>query len=198
LRGAGESDHPQETGAYGIEKLTGDVLSVADACKAEQFAVWGFSLGGNLARYLGAWSARLRAVAVIGVPFGPAVHPALDQYITEFVEKWAPVVEAERGKKASATRGKSKIKGNIPVYMACFQAMRAWPNLEASAVNCPALLLVGTKNKDPFEWVQANLPELEAAGVQVEIIPGLTHPQELSQIDRVYPLVRAFFDKSLS
>jgi len=196
LRGAGDSDHPQEIEAYSITKLTADVLAVADACGAERFAIWGYSLGGNLARYLGAWSARPHAAAVIGVPFGPAVPPALDRYITEFEEKWKPVVEAALGKPAGAKeKPKSKIKGNIPVYLACFQAMRTWPDLEASAVNCPTLLLVGTKNKDPYAWVRANRPALEAAGVQVEIIQGLNHPQELTKIDQVFPVVRAFFDQ---
>ncbi len=199
LRGAGDSDHPLEIQAYEIKRLTSDVLAVADACGAERFSIWGFSLGGNLARYLGAWSERVGAVAAIGVPFGPAVTPALDLYINEFIQKWAPVVEAERVKGTDANKkAKSKIKGNIPVYMACFQAMRAWPSVKAQDMKCPTLLLVGDRNKDPHAWVLANRPSLEAAGVQVEIVQGLEHPQELTMVDRVYPIVRAFLDKHLA
>jgi len=45
---------------------------VADACAVERFLIWGYSFGGNIARYFGAWSDRAAAIAVIGLPFGPA------------------------------------------------------------------------------------------------------------------------------
>jgi len=74
VRGTGDSDRLYDIADYGIEKICEDVYGVADACEVQRFAVWGFSFGGNIARYLGAWSDRVTAIAVIGVPFGPAVH----------------------------------------------------------------------------------------------------------------------------
>lgn len=198
LRGSGESDHPEEITDYRIDHMTADVLAVANACALEQFAIWGYSLGGNLARYLGARTYRVMAVAIIGVPFGPAVHPDFDQFISEFIQKWSPVVEKER--QAEVSGGKklvSKIKGNIPVWLACFQAMRSWPSIEASELLCPALLLTGSKNKPTLAWIENHRADLDMEGMLVEIIPGLNHSQELTKIDRVFPVVRKFFDSQL-
>ena len=72
--------------------------------------------------------------------------------------------------------------------------MRDWPSIEASDLACATLLLAGTKNRSVLEWLKENGESLERAGVQVEIVEGLTHQQEFSQIDRVYPAVRAFFE----
>jgi hypothetical protein len=43
-----------------------------------------------------------------------------------------------------------------------------------------------------MEWLKANDESLGRAGVQVEIVEGLTHQQEFSQVDRVCPVVRSF------
>jgi pimeloyl-ACP methyl ester carboxylesterase len=188
LRGSGDSDRLLAPVDYGIEKICEDLYGVADACGVGRFAVWGFSLGGNIARYLGAWSDRVTAIAVIGVPFGPAVHAEFDRFIDEFLIKWEPVILAAR----EGDVPKSKIKGQIPMLAACAQGMRGWPDVEPAEVGCPVLLLTGTKNKSALGWVEANRGVLDAAGVQVKVIVGLTHNQEFTQIDRVFPVVSSF------
>jgi pimeloyl-ACP methyl ester carboxylesterase len=192
IRGTGESDVLTGIDDYGIEKICGDVKAVADACNAQEFSIWGYSFGGNIARYLGAWSKRVKAIAMIGVPFGPAVSEEFSKFIDEFVGKWGAVAEAYRKGDLSAEKRKSAIKGRIPVWVACFQAMRDWPRLDPDAVRCPALLLVGTRNRDVLNWVRANRESLERARVSIEIVEGLNHPQEFSQIERVYPAVSSF------
>lgn len=188
LRGTGDSDRLLDPADYGIEKMCEDLYGVADACGVGRFAAWGFSLGGNVTRYLGAWSDRVTAIAVIGVPFGPAVHEAFDRFIDEFLKKWEPVILAAR----EGDVPKSKIKGQIPMLAACFQAMRDWPDVEPGEVGCPALLLTGTRNKSTLGWVEANRDVLDAAGVEVKVVAGLTHDQEFTQIDRVFPVVSSF------
>jgi pimeloyl-ACP methyl ester carboxylesterase len=191
IRGMGDSDRLYDVADYGIEKICEDLYAVADACDLEKFAVWGFSLGGSIARYLGAWSDRVTAIAVIGVPFGPAVHAEFGRFIDQFLKKWEDVIIAIR--EGGAPQSKGKIKGQIPALAACFQAMRAWPSVEPGEVGCPALLLTGTKNTSTLDWVEANRSALDAAGVQTEVVEGLTHEQEFTRIDRVFPLVGAFF-----
>lgn len=193
LRGSGDSDARTEVGDYAIEKLLADVYAVADACGCAQFLVWGYSFGGNIARYLGARPERVRAMVITGAPFGAAVDPAFDAYIDEFVQKWEPVVRAEA--EAGGKRSKSKIKGSIATWLACFPAMRAWPPVAPGQVACPALLLAGTKNTAVMNWLEANRPALEGTRVQVELLDGLTHPQEFSQIERIYPPAEAFLIK---
>lgn len=195
LRGTGDSDVLTAIEDYRIEKICQDVYAVADACQAQQFAVWGYSLGGNIARYLGAWSPRVTAIAVIGVPFGPAVDQAFDQFIDEFISKWGAQAEAYRTGKLSDEKRKSAIKGRIPVWVACFQAMRAWPSIDPGDLHCPALLLVGAKNKNTLQWVDTNRQALERAGVAIKIVAGLNHAQEFSQVEQVYPLVSSFLKR---
>jgi pimeloyl-ACP methyl ester carboxylesterase len=192
IRGSGDSDSPIEIEDYGIDKIYSDLLAVADACRIPQFSIWGYSFGGNIARYLGAWSERVTSVAVIGVPFGPAVDDDFDRFIDEFIEKWEPLVQAQQKDSLNEKDHRSVIKGRIPMWLSCFQAMRKWPSIEPEDMRCPAMLLVGTRNKNTMEWVQANRAELDKAKVCVAIVEGLNHMQEFTQIDRVFPVVASF------
>ncbi|MBN1886431.1 MAG: alpha/beta hydrolase, partial [Thermoflexales bacterium] len=198
IRGSGDSAPSGDSVLYdptdyAIEKICQDIDAVADACGVDQFAVWGYSFGGNIARYLGAWSERVTAVAIIGVPFGPID----EDFITDFVTKWAPLVEAyKRGQALPAKERKPIASGQIPTYLACLQAMRSWPSIEPGDVACPALLLSGTKNQVPMDWIEAHRQALEQAGTRVEIIPGLNHLQEFSQVERVFPVVKSFFKET--
>jgi pimeloyl-ACP methyl ester carboxylesterase len=181
---------------YRIEKICEDLYAVADDCNVDAFAVWGYSLGGNIARYLGAWSDRVTAIAVIGVPFGPAVHEDFDRFIDQFLKKWESVILAAR--EGVLPQSKGKIKGQIPALAACFQAMRGWPSVEPGEIGRPVLLLTGTKNGATLGWVEANRGALDAAGVQTEVVEGLAHAQEFTEIDRVFSLVSVFFREALA
>jgi len=192
IRGSGESDVLVDISDYSIEKICTDLFAVADACDAGQFAVWGYSLGGNIARYLGAWSERLRAIAVVGVPFGPAVDEQFGQFIDDFLKKWGGVAEAYIAGKLNAGKHQSAIKGRIPVWVACFQAMRTWPAIDPDALLCPAMLLVGTRNTGTLKWVTSHRQALEQANIAVEIVYGLNHPQEFTQVEQVFPAVSEF------
>jgi pimeloyl-ACP methyl ester carboxylesterase len=168
------------------------LLAVADACSVSHFAIWGYSFGGNIGRYLGAWSDRITSVALIGVPFGLAVDDDFDRFIDEFIEKWEPLVQAQQSDPLNEKAHRSVIKGRIPMWLSCFQAMRKWPNINPGDMRCPAMLLVGTRNKNTMEWVLANRSELDRTNVCVAIAEGLNHMQEFTQIDRVFPVVASF------
>ena len=195
LRGSGESDFLAGISDYSIEKLCDDLNIVADACGVQHFLVWGYSFGGNIARYIGAWSNRAAAISVIGIPFGPAVHHDFDQFISEFVRKWQPLVEAYKTGMATQKENKSVIKSRIPAWVACFQAMRAWPGIMPQDIHCPVLLLVGTRNQGALNWVKSNQAALDLAKVQVEVVDGLNHSQEFSDIERVFPIVSSFLKR---
>jgi pimeloyl-ACP methyl ester carboxylesterase len=195
IRGSGDSDPLTQIEDYTIEKICNDLEVVAEACNVGDLRVWGHSFGGSIARYLGANSGRVKAIAVIGAPFGPAVDADFDRYIDEFIDKYGALARAYSNGEMDAKKRKSAIKGRIPVWVACFQAMRAWPAVAPGDLNCPALLLAGTKNKSVMNWLRENQYAVAAADLQVEIIDGLTHPQEFSKIDLVYPVVRAFLDR---
>jgi hypothetical protein len=59
IRGSGESEYLVEIDDYAIEKICQDLWSVAAACEVKEFAIWGFSFGGNIARYQAAWFDRI-------------------------------------------------------------------------------------------------------------------------------------------
>jgi len=197
IRGAGESEFLTDVGDYDIDKICADLYTVADACAAQQFAVWGYSFGGSIARYLGAWSDRVTAMAIIGVPFGPAVDAAFDRYIDEFLDKYGPLAQEYDKSKLTKKQRQSAIKGYFPVWIACFQAMRQWPSIAPADMRCPTLLLVGTKNENVLNWVRSNQGVLDGSQVQVEMIDRLSHPQEFSRIERVYPVVLSFLRSHL-
>ena len=113
-------------------------------------------------------------------------------YIDEFIAKYGSLAQAYNDGGLNEKEQKSAIKGRIPVWAACFQAMRSWPSIEADEINCAKLLVAGTKNKSVTEWLEGNAESLPQAGVQVALLEGLNHPQEFSQIDRVYPVVESF------
>ena len=189
IRGSGESTCLDKIDDYAIENIYQDLEAVADVCGVEQMCVWGYSFGGAIARYLGAWSNRVSAIAIIGVTFGAAVQPEFDRYIDQFIAKYGAASSAKKDKPKSA------IKGRMSVWVACFQAMREWPKINPNEVNCPALLLAGNKNSSVIDWLKPNQTSLDRANVQVEIIDGLNHQQEFSNIDRVYPIVKPFLSR---
>ncbi len=197
IRGTGESDKRFEVSDYAIKKICADLDAVADACKAQQFGVWGFSFGGNIARYLAAWSDRVKAIAVIGIPFGRAVGGKFDQRIAEMEKKWEPSVRAYNEGKLSRKESKELVKRQVAIWLPCFRAMRDWPSIEPSDIRCPTMLLVGTKNTDTIEWVKAHRGALGSAGTCVELVEGLNHIQEFTQIDRVFSIVRSFLNSPI-
>ena len=193
IRGNGESEQRFDFADFAIEKICADVEAVADACDAQQFAIWGYSFGGNIARYLGAWSDRVTAIAMIGVPFGPAVDATFDHYIDQFVKQRTKQARAYiDGTKPRKAR-LSTVKDHIPTLWVTFQAMRDWPAIEPQAMRCPTLLLTGTKNENTMQWITANRDALDAAEIRIEVVDGLNHNQEFTEIARTYPIVSEFF-----
>ena len=71
--------------------------------------------------------------------------------------------------------------------------MRRWPALEFDEMRCPTLLVAGSKNENVMRWINANPQAVDSVNLQIEIIQGLTHPQEFSQVEKVLPVVYAFF-----
>jgi len=131
-------------------------------------------------------------MAIIGVPFGPAVDTEFDRFIDDYLERWDSIIKAYHDGTMTEKERKSKIKGHIPVFAACFQAMREWPAVEPSDIHCPVILIVGTKNTNTMNYIKSNQQSLEDAGIKVKVFQGLNHPQEFSQIDKVFPVVSTF------
>ncbi len=194
LRGTGESDHPISISDYSIDKIFSDISCVADAAGTQQFAVCGYGFGGNVARYIAVRSDRVTALIVIGVPFGPAVHTGFARRIDQLVSQWTTASLQEHRSRDSAPvyllDGVNE--ADMPVWLACFQAMRSYPVVQPADIHCPALLIAGDENADVVTWIKTHQTNLYNAGTRTEIIAGLDHAGEFTGIDRVIPVIDSF------
>lgn len=163
LRGSGESGKPAGTAAYHFERINEDLLAVADAVKAPRFALWGFSYGANVGRYLASRSDRVTAMVYIGINFGAAVNETFMAAL-----KKAP---------------------QVPPWI---EAMIGYPPVEPADMKCPTLWVVGTLNENAYASAKEYQGKLAGTKVTLEIVEGLNHPQEHSAIDRVFPREVAF------
>jgi pimeloyl-ACP methyl ester carboxylesterase len=175
IRGNGESDKPLSSSAYAIDKLTSDVLAVADAVGADRFALWGFSYGANIGRYLAARTDRVRAMAYIGIPFGAAASGEFRQMIEKARDELKPTDDDVRR-----------------LQVAWLSAMLEYQPVEPADMKCPTLWLVGTKNAVAMASVAAYRERLAGTRVTLTTLDDLTHPQEFSKIEQAFPIELAF------
>jgi pimeloyl-ACP methyl ester carboxylesterase len=197
LRGNGESDAAVREDAYRIDRLCEDLLAVADAAGASRFAMWGFSYGANVGRYLAARSDRVDAMAILGIPFGPAASGRFRQMILDLKAKWLPVIDADRAGAlgvSTLTEADRAIwqRGTVPLNIAWLGAMLDWPSVEPDDLRCRTLWLVGSANETAMESVRAYEHRLARSAVTPIIVPGLTHEEELTRIDNVLPRLEKF------
>ena len=158
LRGSGRSEAPKAESAYAFERINEDLLAVADAVKAKRFVLWGFSYGANVGRYLASRSDRVSAMVYIGINFGAAVNETFMAFIKKMPDP--------------------------PVWIT---AMIGYPRVEPADMRCPTLWLVGTNNENAYLSAKEYASKLAGTMVTLLTVEGLNHPQEFSEIDRVFP-----------
>lgn len=197
IRGHGDSDKPTGPDAYAIETMCQDILTVADACGAEQFALWGFSYGGNIGRYLAAQSDRVEKIIIIGIPFGQAASGDFRQFIIDFRAHWQPILQAQQAgtlDSAALSAEDQEVVANmdVPVTLAWLTAMLDWGLNEPDDLLCPTLWLSGSENEGTVTSMKAYEKTAVPPNVQMQIVDGLNHVQEFEEIDRVFPTMLAF------
>lgn len=194
LRGIGESALRTEESDYTIENLYADVCSVADTCGVHQFYLWGFSFGGNIARHIACMTDRVLGLIVMGSPLGHYANERLDQYMSSYITRWKPDVAAFRAGTLPAQDMQSLVKSGVLVWNAIFLAMKRWPARGVGDLKCPALMIVGSLDENPLEWARQREQIFNGPRVRLQVLDGLTHEQEFSEIDTVLPLVLGFLE----
>lgn len=189
-RGHGDSSRPTEADAYAIGRLAGDVLTVADATAMDTVAVWGYSLGGNIARYLPAHSPRVSRTVIIGVGFGPAAPDRFRDYARNISDKRAPVIAASRDGTLNVGTLSAQDQalwhtGRIPATVAQLIAIASWPPIEPRDLPSPTLWVVGSANAEAMASVDEYRDQLVETHVALHIVPGLTHAEELTHVDQL-------------
>lgn len=197
IRGHGDSDKPTHPSAYAIETICDDILAVADACGVESFALWGFSYGGNIGRYLAAQPDRVEKIIVMGVPFGHAAAGDFRQFIIDFRAHWQPILQAQQTgtfNPAALSEEDQDVMANmdVPVTLAWLTAMLDWGLNEPDDLRCPALWLSGSENEATIASMKAYGETAVLPKIQIKIIDGLNHVQEFEEIDHVFPIMLDF------
>jgi pimeloyl-ACP methyl ester carboxylesterase len=198
VRGNGESGGPRDPVAYGPELMCADVLAVADACGAQRFALVGYSMGGNIGRYLAKASPRVERFAMIGVGFGPGASGAFRDRLETMLAPFAGVLAAPGDPAAAAALPApqqaqwrdARMGPLVPLFRALIDR---YPPLEPEDMPCPTLWLVGGGNEvgalAEVERLKDRLPQTR---VRAQHVGRLDHAQELTAIDEMAPPIEAF------
>ena len=197
IRGNGESDKPIDPFCYATEKICQDVLAVADACNVERFSLWGFSYGGNIGRYLASQSDRVKKFVMMGIPFGLGAPGNLRRFIEVFRHHWSPVLDAKKSGTVDMASLSSEDQerlqnGDVAVEMAWLSAMLDWRAIEPADIRCQTLWLLGSLNEPAMASFREYKEQLPISKVRVEVIEGLNHREEFTNIDRSLPVILAF------
>ncbi len=201
LRGHGESDKPTAPEAFTSEKMGQDFLAVADACGIESFILCGYSLGGNVGRYLAAQSGRVSKMIMIGNPLGAGVSGEWRKLAIDFWARWEPVVRAQSGafdplvlsqQDQEDIRRLSFPGEHLPFILALSGGLLTWPVLGPADLRCPTLWIFGSENQNAMDSYMEYEGALRGSKVHAAIFEGFTHSDEIERIDRVLPVMLAF------
>jgi pimeloyl-ACP methyl ester carboxylesterase len=197
VRGHGESDRPADAAAYSTDKMSQDILAVADACGIERFAMWAMSYGGKVGRYLATHSERVTSLVLMGTPLGPGVVGERRQQAVDFLAHWQPIVHDQQDgtfDPHTLTDADRDVLSrlHVPSMLGWVRAMLDWPSVEPQDLRCPTLWLVGSEDRHATDSLREYEGTLEGTQVRVHLLPGLDHDQVFDEIDQVYPIMLAF------
>lgn len=164
--------------------------------------MWGFSLGGNIARYLGAWSDQVRCIVVVGIAFGAAVSEQGRKDMRDHEAFWSSVLaEVQSSGKIPPDLSEDDRHmletGWIATSLPLFRAMQRWPDIEPGEVRCPAMIVAGTANQTAVRRLGEQSAALTSAGISVHWLEGLNHAAELTRMEQVMPVVVPFLETHL-
>lgn len=199
IRGHGESDRPLEIDAHNIDTLCQDILAVADACQADQFVLWGYSYGANIARYLAATSPRVQKLVMLGAMFGPGAAGEFRKEVELGNEYWRPAVEANRRGTLDLARMPLEMREawesmDVPATMPRMQAILDWRAVEPEDILCPTLWICGSNSTRVVANMQEYKSRLGDTAVETLVIDGLDHAEEFTSIETVFPPVFEFVE----
>lgn len=201
VRGNGESDKPTRPESYAVDRLIDDLLAVVDAAGVKRFHVWGFAYGAIVGRYLALRSDRVRSMAYIGMPFGPAASGVFKDAIVGFRTRWQAVIAAQEAgtlDRSTLSPGdyEALTKGGVKLAVAWQSALVEYPSVEPADVKVPTLWLMG--GGDTEAMASAKAYEGKLAGTQVThvVIDGPTHSETLQRIDLTFDKLVEFTKKN--
>jgi pimeloyl-ACP methyl ester carboxylesterase len=192
LRGHGESGMPTDPAEYTSEKMSQDILAVADACSVKRFIIWAMSYGTKICRYLSVHSERVTKLIMMEAQLGLGASDQLRQDAVDFCAHWPPILQAQRDGtldlESLSQSDQDMIKSfNVPLVLPWVRALLDWPSIEPADFRCPTLWLAGSEDQHAIASIKEREESLKGSLVQVHIIEGLDHSQVFDEIDRVFP-----------
>jgi hypothetical protein len=174
---------------FTADRVSADLLALADLAGFERFAWWGYSWGGVVGLQLATSSQRVAALVCGGWP--PLGGPYEDTLRAMRVMAANPPLDT-----------------GVPydAFVAYYESLSGWPEAESvAAIICPRLTYFGSN--DELEIAGVTLPlasrfrehrsELEQQGWEVTEIPGRDHSIYLHPAETML-LVREFLDRTVS
>ncbi|APU15643.1 MULTISPECIES: alpha/beta fold hydrolase [Actinoalloteichus] len=179
------------------DNVTEDLLTIADAVDAEEFAWWGYSWGGVAGLQLAVRTDRLTALAMTGFPPLGGPYAAMLRYAGLLAEvdvdaMGAPIPPAAREQ--------------LPQFVTYYEALQGFDDRAAQPIlTCPRMCFVGgadeiTAGSEPIAHLGTTVAErreeLIDFGWEVEVIAGLDH-FGAAEPEVVLPRLGAFLDRHL-
>jgi pimeloyl-ACP methyl ester carboxylesterase len=164
------------------ERVSAEILEVADAVGADRFAWYGYSWGGVVGLQLAAQSSRLTALICGGWP--PLGAPYADMV------SWSEHVAARTGLPDWA------------ITVTYYRGLLTWPERQAvSSIRCPRMAFAGSDDVIVSEGTTFRVgpllaehrAELEEMGWTVNMVDGHRHDLFMHP-EVVVPLIRGFLD----
>ncbi len=198
LRGCGASTASATPRDYTLERHLTDIDTVLDACRTDQVRLWGWSFGGTLGLYLAAQSPHITRAVIAGTYFGRIFTETYVQERLDQVAAWADAAATDSVDTLDLPpSGKAYVRRmNWPAYQARWRGLVEWPWVEPQDIRRPLLLYTGTEDGNVVIQLQQQRQAIEAAGLRLEVLDGLTHGQLFTERSVVAPVVLPFLDAS--
>ncbi|MFD0489535.1 alpha/beta fold hydrolase [Saccharopolyspora spinosporotrichia] len=185
---------PATTSALTPDGVSDDMLRIADAAGAGDFAWWGYSWGGVAGLQLALRTDRLTALAMTGFPPLGGPYREMLHYSRALAD-----VELD----AFGQQIPEEQRAQLTRFVTYYEHLAGFDDRAAQQrISCPRLCFVGGEDRitagtepiaDLGAIVTRHQAELEALGWSVEVIPGEDHLGAMSA-DVVLPRLAHFLD----
>ena len=196
MRGSGGSGKPDTAEAYALDRMTGDILAVADAAGVKQFLLVGFGHGASIGRYLAAQSDRLSGAVLISADMGPTVTGPVKDAMLAMRAKWKPLLDADKAgtfKLSSLSPGDQDAwKAGVARSALALGALTEYPSLEPAAFKVPTLWVLGGADQSGLELAKTYETKLSGTKVQYKTVAGLSYSDTFYRTDAVATEIEPF------
>ena len=209
IRGHGGSDAP--SGAYTLELLAKDVISLVDALDVDRVHFVGLSLGGMIGQSLALNDPhRLKSLvlcdtaAVVPAEAEPLWQERMNQartkgmeaLLNQTMERWFTPSFLKQNSEMLALVRRQLLATPVSGYIGCAEAIRRLNYLERlSEIEMPTLIMVG--EEDPGTPVSVSVAMHERiSNSKLVILPSARHLSNVEQAEAFNPVLLKFLKKA--